>query len=311
MSNTVLDAKTSSLREHPPSSYLIKFENITQLRDELNDVKYESRLFPAGGYNWRLIIYPKGNEIDQGSGFISMYVEIDSTNLMSTPLTEVLAYLIFFVYNKKTDKYFTIKDTELKRFNALRRVRGLSQVLSLETFNDPKNGYIFEGDQCEFGVDVLVAPSLTKWEVVSFNQKIPNPKFLWTLKKFNELKENFYDSDKFIIGGKQWFLKLHPRGGDSREKGKSISIYLYTVYNETLNEDEKVYTRVHLRLVDPRGTTHIAREMNNWYKKPHTGFGWNGFAPLDKLRDYLDAEGSLNIETEFYVVSTSNYSPSI
>lgn len=98
----------------------------------------------------------------------------------------------------------TIIDKEVKRFNALRTVWGLSQVLSLETFNDPKNGYIFEGDQCEFGVDVLVAPSLTKWEVVSFNQKILNPKFRWTLEKFKELKEDSYNSKTFLVGGRQW-----------------------------------------------------------------------------------------------------------
>jgi len=133
----------------------------------------------VGNFLRRLVIYPKGNAKDEGSGFISMYVEIDSTNLLSSPLTGVFAYLVFFVYNKKTDKYFTIKglyisnifhiyidlllvcfpfsihsllvffthrqfmhdviDSELKRFNAFRTVWGLSQVLSLETFNDSKN----------------------------------------------------------------------------------------------------------------------------------------------------------------------------
>ncbi|ESQ47530.1 hypothetical protein EUTSA_v10022080mg [Eutrema salsugineum] len=66
---------------------------------------------------------------------------------------------------------------EVKRFNALRMVWGLSQVLSLETFNDPKNGYIFEGEQCEFGVDVMVASTFVNWEVISFDEKIPFPKF--------------------------------------------------------------------------------------------------------------------------------------
>lgn len=28
-------------------------------------------------------------------------------------------------------------------------------MLPVEIFNDPINGYIFEGDQCEFGVDVM------------------------------------------------------------------------------------------------------------------------------------------------------------
>ncbi|CAL9221828.1 unnamed protein product [Arabidopsis halleri] len=291
MGSTVLDAKPSSLREHPPSSYSIKFENFTELDNE----KYESRLFAAGGYNWRLVIYPKGKAKDEGSGFISMYVEIDSTNLLSTPLTDVVAYLIFFVYNKKTDKYFTIRDTEVKRFNALRTVWGLSQ-----------------GDQCEFGVDVLVAPSLTKWEVVSFNKKISNPKFSWTLKKFKELKEDFYESDKFLVGGRQWFLKVYPKG-DARARDKSLSIFLKLSGSETLNAEEKIYTRIHVRLLDPlRSTHHTAGKLNYWYTKQNTGYGWDKFAPLDKLRaEYLDNEGSLNIEIEFEVVSSTKYSPSV
>ncbi|ESQ56350.1 hypothetical protein EUTSA_v10026949mg [Eutrema salsugineum] len=65
----------------------------------------------------------------------------------------------------------------VKRFNALRMVWGLSQVLSLETFNDPKNGYIFEGEQCEFSVDVMVASPFANWEVISFDEKLPFPKF--------------------------------------------------------------------------------------------------------------------------------------
>ncbi|XP_019092260.1 PREDICTED: uncharacterized protein LOC104746651 [Camelina sativa] len=290
MGTAVLDAKTSSLREHPPSSYSIKFENLT----ELDDDKYESSLFAVGGYNWRLVIYPKGNAKDEGSGFISMYVEIDSANLLSTPLTDVFAYLIFFVYNKKADKYFTIKDTELKRFNALRTVWGMSQ-----------------GEQCEFGVDVLVAPSLAKWEVVSFNPKIRNPKFSWTLKKFKELKEDSYNSDNFMVGGRQWFLKLHPNG-DARAKGKSVSIYLTLRDDKTLNAEEKIYTRAHLTIVDSRGTTHVSGTLNYWYTKLNSGFGWSTFASLDKLREaYLDNEGSLNVEIEFIVVSSTKYSPSI
>ncbi|KAG7632149.1 MATH/TRAF domain [Arabidopsis suecica] len=323
MGSTVLDANPSTLREHPPSSYSIKFENIA----ELDDGKYESSLFAAGGYNWRLVIYPKGNAKDEGSGFISMYVEIDSTNLLSSPLTGVFAYLVFFVYNKKTDKYFTIKglyisnifhiyidlllvcfpfsihsllvffthrqfmhdviDSELKRFNAFRT-----------------------GDQCEFGVDVLVAPSLTKWEVVSFNQKILDPKFSWSLKKFKELKEELYNSDKFLVGGRQWFLKVHPKGVKARDN--SLSIYVYLSESETLNAEEKIYTRVHLRVLDPFGSIHQAGQCNFWRTNTNKnqGYGWPTFASLDKVREkYLDNEGSLNIEIEFAVVSSTKYSP--
>ncbi|CAN6844135.1 unnamed protein product [Brassica oleracea] len=96
-----------------------------------SDDNYQSRLFSSGGYNWygssthltlrlmgdcldlicflKLIVYPKGNEKDNGNGFISMYVEIDSESLISAPQREVFAELIFFVYNKKETKYFTIQ----------------------------------------------------------------------------------------------------------------------------------------------------------------------------------------------------------
>jgi len=65
--------------------------------------------------NRRLIVYPKGNVKDNGSGFISMYVEIESTSLMeSTPPTEAFAELRFYVYNKKENKYFTIQGAALQ-----------------------------------------------------------------------------------------------------------------------------------------------------------------------------------------------------
>ncbi|KAH0919819.1 hypothetical protein HID58_027479 [Brassica napus] len=159
-------------REHPPSSYSLKVHNFSQLEKSttVSDDKYQSRPFSSGGYNWRLIVYPKGNEKDDGSGFISMYVEIDSKIT-----TEVFAELRFFVYNKKENKYFTIQDLEVRRFNALKTVWGLQQFLPLDTFNDLKNGYIFEGGHCEFGVDVIVASPLTNWEILSFDEKLSKP----------------------------------------------------------------------------------------------------------------------------------------
>ncbi|KAF3520343.1 hypothetical protein DY000_02062811 [Brassica cretica] len=47
--------------------------------------------------------------MDDGSGFISMYVEIDSKSL--TPPNEISVELRFFVYNKNKNKYFTIQVT--------------------------------------------------------------------------------------------------------------------------------------------------------------------------------------------------------
>ncbi|XP_019097086.1 PREDICTED: ubiquitin carboxyl-terminal hydrolase 12-like [Camelina sativa] len=191
---------TSKFEDRPPSTYSMKIRSFSQLNTLFPDDRYKSRSFSSGKYNWRLVLYTKGNKADKGSGFISMYVELDTSSLTAST---VLAYLTFFIYNKKENKYFTIQDAEGKQFNAIRPVWGFSQVLPLDTFNDPEKGYVFEGDQCEFGVDVLVP--LANWEVVSFDQQPSNPKFSWTLNKFSKLKETTYQevfNRKKELGGK-------------------------------------------------------------------------------------------------------------
>ncbi|KAL1197506.1 Ubiquitin C-terminal hydrolase 12 [Cardamine amara subsp. amara] len=303
MGSVAPDSKiVKNWRQHPPSSYSLKINKLSQLTLD----KYESRWFLSGGYNWRLVIYPKGNEKDNGSGFISMYVEFDS---ISTLPMEVFAYLTFFVYNKKENKYFSPQDVEVKRFNALRTVWGLSQVLSLETFNDPEDGYIFEGEQCEFGVDVMIASPLTDWEVVSFDDKLSFPKFTWRVKDFSVLKENLYLSNSISMGGRNWNMKLHPKG-DSRADGKCLSLFLcLDDGSETLKVDEKIYVRARLQAMDPHGSNHFTSTIDHWYTKSKEGWGFTQWLSLAKLREtYLDREDTLTVEAEFEVVSVTKYS---
>ncbi|VVA98801.1 unnamed protein product [Arabis nemorensis] len=282
-------------REHPPSSYSLKIDKLSQFN--LN--KYESRRFLSGGYNWRLAIFPKGNKADNGSGFISMYVEIDSTNLVSRPPTEVFAYLTFLVYSKKENKYLSI------------HVWGLSQVLPCDTFNDPKKGFIFDGEQCEFGVDVMVVSPFTKWEVASFNKTFDYPKFSWSVKNFSELNEKSYFSNRFSMGGRKWTLRLYPKG-EKAAGGKWLSFYLKLDYDETLTADEKIYVRAHLRVRDPQGSNDITDTSTLTIGNRSRGGGWGiiRFLSLAKLRRaYLDNDDSLNVEAEFEVVSETKYSP--
>ncbi|CAL9234466.1 unnamed protein product, partial [Arabidopsis halleri] len=245
-----------SLRERSPSSYSLKIQNFSELENStrLSDGKYQSRVFSSGGYNWRMIIYPKGNDKDNGSGFISMYVELDITSL-STPSTEVFADFRFFLFDKKENKYLTIHDVEPKPFNSLRPVWGLPQVLPLTTFKDPKNGYVFV-DHCEFGVDVIVAPPPTNWEILSFNKNISCPKFSWTLKNFSQLKEYSYTSSSFSMEGRKWALVLYPKGATKADGGKWLSIYMCLAEDETLQEDEAIFTKALMRVIDPRGSNH-------------------------------------------------------
>ncbi|CAA7030241.1 unnamed protein product [Microthlaspi erraticum] len=304
---TVSDEETSSLcsftaadstsphnywTQRPPSSYSLKIQNLEQLVGE----NYQSRRFSADGYYWRLILYPKGNEKDNGSGFISMYIEIDSA-------VEVFAYLTFSIYNKKLNKYFCIQDTEVKRFNAL-KVWGVSQMLPVEIFNDPVNGYIFEGDQCEFGVDVMLDTAITQWEVVSFN-KTYFPKVSCTFNHVLMLKDHIYSSNRFSVGGKTWVLKVYPTSDV-----KWVSIFLHLSYYERLVADERIYTRGHIRVLNPRGSNHITEKFIYWHDESNLGCGHHKFVSMAELMGtYLDQENTLSVEVEFEVVSSTTYPP--
>ncbi|KAH0897476.1 LOW QUALITY PROTEIN: hypothetical protein HID58_047044, partial [Brassica napus] len=296
----VISTIVKKWREHPPSSYCLKVDNFKQLENftTSSDDKYESRLFSSCGYNWKLIVYPKGNKKDNGKGFISMYVEIDSKSFISEPQCEVFAELIFFVYNKKENKYFTIQDVEVKRFNALKTMWGLRQVLSFDSFNNPEN--VMSLRKINFGVDVVVPSPLTSWEILSFNKKLQKPKFSWTVKKFSQLKEHEYT-----------VLKLYPKGY-SREDDKWLSVFLHLADNGTAKADEKIFVQANLRVLDPHGSNHKAYQMNTWQIGKNLGWGWDEFLSLEELRKaYLDKEDALNVEAEFEVVSATKYSPII
>ncbi|CAH8327146.1 unnamed protein product [Eruca vesicaria subsp. sativa] len=312
-SSEVVSTIVRKWREHPPSSYSLKVDSFKQLEKfttSSND-NYQSRLFSSCGYNWKLIVYPKGNEKNNGKGFISMYVEIDSKSLISAPNCEVFAELFFFIYNKMENKYLTVQDVEVKRFNALKTVWGLQQVLPFDSFNNPEKGYVFEGDQCEFGVDVIVPSPLTNWEILSFNEKLPIPKFSWSLENFSQLTEEKYRSNTFSMGARKWTLLLYPKG-DSRAGGKWLSLYMQLADCDKPKAGEMILAQANLRVLDPLGSNHIERKLNYWHKEENLGWGSYMFLSLDELRkSYLDKEDALNVEIEFEVVSATKYSPNL
>ncbi|XP_019102485.1 PREDICTED: BTB/POZ and MATH domain-containing protein 6-like, partial [Camelina sativa] len=134
-SKVSLSSTVKGLRERPPSSYSLKFESFNTLMKSIYTDSYQSRPFRVGRYNWTLVVYPKGNKNDNGTGYISLYVVLDNSTLTS-PREEVHADLRFYIFNKKQKKYFTFQDTDVWRFSAIKTMWGFSKVLPLTTFNN-------------------------------------------------------------------------------------------------------------------------------------------------------------------------------
>ncbi|KAL5539235.1 hypothetical protein UlMin_044559 [Ulmus minor] len=73
---------------------------------------YSSEPFAAGGYKWRLSIYPNGNKKRGGKDHISIYLELMDPS--SLPADWVFNALVnSFVYNKPSKKYFGLQDLSI------------------------------------------------------------------------------------------------------------------------------------------------------------------------------------------------------
>ncbi|WZY84124.1 hypothetical protein YC2023_030508 [Brassica napus] len=193
----------TGMRDRPPMSYSLRMESFNTLLQSNETERYESRPFPVGGYNWSLIVYPNGNRQDSGSGFISLYLAIDNSTLLSSH-QEVFADLRFYVFKRTERNFFTVQDTDVWRYNIFKTMWGFPRVLPLDTFRNPSNGYLFNGDNCEFGVDVTVHSPFESSELFTVARNFPNPRFTWTIQRFSTLVGDTHLSNTFSVGGRNW-----------------------------------------------------------------------------------------------------------
>ncbi|ESQ47841.1 hypothetical protein EUTSA_v10020911mg [Eutrema salsugineum] len=308
-SNTV-----KGLRDRRPATYSLKMESFNTLLKSTYAERYESRPFSAGGYNWTLVVYPNGNKVDSGSGYLSLYVAIDNSTLVAAH-QEVYADLRFYIFNKNERKYFTIQDTDVWRFNVFKTMWGFSHVLPVDTFKDPTNGYLYDGDHCEFGVDVIVPSLFEKSELFTVTEKFDNPRFTWTIRGFSTLLKDTYYSDVFSIGGRSWNIQVSPNGRGTGE-GKALSMYLNLNVNEKLRPYEKIYVRAKLRVLNQSQLSNIERQLDNWYNGPEHGrgysWGYHEFISFSDLRDTSKGfvvNDVLMVQVEMEAISLTKYFP--
>ncbi|KAH0910893.1 hypothetical protein HID58_034214 [Brassica napus] len=297
-----LEAPIGQWRERPPTTYCIKFESFRTLLNLVKDGKYVSRPFSSGGYNWTYEIYPNGDKRVGANGLISLYVRIDNSTLITNP-QDVYAEIKFFVYNRKQDKYYSYHEPEAARFHLFKTEWGIPSIQSTANYLDPTTGYVFDGDQCVFGVDVFVAQPFKKWEVFSFDEHVNEPIFSWKLTHLSTSFSDSYTSGTFTSGGRNWVLKVYPNG-DGYGKGNSLSLYLLSESNE------KAYVRAKLRVLDQINSNHVEKLVEGWPNAAeNSGWGFEKFVPLADLKDQsrgLVVDDALKVEVEIIAFSKTD-----
>ncbi|KAK9006681.1 hypothetical protein V6N11_019015 [Hibiscus sabdariffa] len=299
---------TRSMRSHPPSNYLFKIESFSLLA-EANVENFKSDTFEAGGYQWRLVLYPNGNKRSNGSGYISLYLEIVTEKTADLSLDwEVDVDFKLFVFDQIRDQYLALKDMEepVRRFYEMKKEWGFSQLLSQETFKNGDNGYLVE-DRCIFGAELFIIEPTPKLGQLSMIKNPSEGTITWKIENFSSLHQKFYSSPVKSVGDTKWYLMVYPKGHVEGEC-THLSLFLALAEPDKLPPQRQVYVKYNLRLRDQIKSNHFQfnAPAENWFSVSSKSWGYGKFVSLKDLKDsskgYL-VQDSLIVEAELLVIS--------
>ncbi|XP_069147745.1 ubiquitin C-terminal hydrolase 13-like isoform X11 [Solanum lycopersicum] len=147
----------NDVEKQPPedpqtSRFTWKIDNFSRL----NVKKLYSDPFVVGGYKWRILIFPKGNNVD----YLSMYLDVaDSANLPYG--WSRYAQFNLSIVNQIHNKYSIRKETQ-HQFNARESDWGFTSFMPLGELYDPNKGYLVD-DTCVVDAEVAVRKIVDYW----------------------------------------------------------------------------------------------------------------------------------------------------
>ncbi|XP_021973074.2 ubiquitin carboxyl-terminal hydrolase 12 isoform X1 [Helianthus annuus] len=146
----VVDAPTV---DDPPSArFTWTIENFSRL----NSKKLYSDVFFVGGYKWRVLIFPKGNNVDH----LSMYLDVADSSTLPYGWSRYAQFSLAVV-NQIHNKFTVRKDTQ-HQFNSRESDWGFTSFMPLSELYDPSKGYLLN-DTCIVEADVTVRKVVDYW----------------------------------------------------------------------------------------------------------------------------------------------------
>ncbi|KAI8024625.1 Ubiquitin carboxyl-terminal hydrolase 13 [Camellia lanceoleosa] len=273
-----------SLRDVPPAHYTFKIEYFSSfLNSKIENL--ESGVFEAGGYKWKLSLYPNGNKKRNANGHISLYLAIAETKTLPVGW-EVNVNFKLFVYDHIRDKYLTVQDAEggIRRFHRMKTEWGFDELVLLNTLNDASNGYLFE-DCCVFGAEIFVIKHSGKGECISMIKDPLKGTYTWKIDKFSEIVYENVLSEEFVVGGHKWKLCLYPKGNGTSE-GKDLSVFLQLADSKNLPSERKLYAEYKLRVKNQINMKHFERGVATyWFSASVQTVGYPNFMSLNDLNN--------------------------
>ncbi|KAJ1413464.1 TRAF-like [Sesbania bispinosa] len=249
------DGISRFISDAPPAHYIMKIQSFSLLTKNSIE-RYESGEFEAGGYKWKLVLYPSGNKSKNVKDHISLYLELHGAD----------------TFGKE------------RRFNKMMAEWGFDQFIPLKDFNDDSRGYLVD-DMCAFGAEVFVCRERSSGKGESFvMMKDATPyKHLWRIDNFpTKLGSECLVSKPFTTGKYNWVIKLYPNGKDSGV-GNYFSLYLALAEPTTLPPSSKIYACIILRILDQKYGDHYYGKANYWVSASRHEIGYSRYVLISKM----------------------------
>jgi len=107
--------------------------------NKLKQPKLFSPVFHSGKYNWRILIYPNGNNVTQ----LSVYIDVADAATLPQGWSRQ-AHFTLTVHNRKDPSHSVIKDAD-HHFTTRASDWGFREMVPLSDLRDPRSGFVMEG----------------------------------------------------------------------------------------------------------------------------------------------------------------------
>ncbi|KAG9140850.1 hypothetical protein Leryth_010382 [Lithospermum erythrorhizon] len=152
MENNSSTVENQAVDEPQASRFTWTIENFSLVSQK----KLYSDAFVVGGYKWRILIFPKGNNVDS----LSMYLDVADSNALAYGWSR-FAQFNLAVVNQIHSKYTIKKDTQ-HQFNQRESDWGFTSFMPLSDLYDPNKGFLVN-DTCVLEADVAVRKVIDYW----------------------------------------------------------------------------------------------------------------------------------------------------
>ncbi|KAM0846883.1 hypothetical protein ACQ4PT_055394 [Festuca glaucescens] len=141
--------ENQQIEDPPISRFTWTIENLSRV----NAKKLYSETFVVGSFKWRVLIFPRGNNVE----FLSMYLDVADSSVLPYGWTRYAQFSLSVV--NQIHSKFTIRKETQHQFSARESDWGFTSFMPLSELYNPSRGYLVN-DTCIIEAEVAVCKAV-------------------------------------------------------------------------------------------------------------------------------------------------------